>query len=123
MWKTLCAAVAAASLLAGTPVFAHSLLKSSVPKNGTTVSSPRQLTMNFTKPVRLTAVNLSRSGKQVPLTRDRATQATSFSFPVPALAPGTYQVRWTAMARDGHVMSGELSFAVKAASQASKARV
>jgi hypothetical protein len=31
---------------------------------------------------------------------------------MPALKPGNYQIRWTAMATDGHVMSGALSFAV-----------
>jgi methionine-rich copper-binding protein CopC len=32
---------------------------------------------------------------------------------VPPLAPGTYRVTWSVVARDGHRTSGDYSFAVK----------
>ena len=33
--------------------------------------------------------------------------------PVPGLAPGPYQVGWTAMTHDGHKVKGQYAFSVK----------
>ena len=37
----------------------------------------------------------------------------TMSAAVPALASGTYSVRWTAMTHDGHKVKGQYSFTVK----------
>jgi len=36
----------------------------------------------------------------------------TYDLKVQPLDPGTYRVNWTAVAKDGHVMNGDLSFSV-----------
>ena len=93
--------------------FAHSELKSSRPKAGETLSAPKALNLDFDHPTRLTKLRLTSGGKEVPLVMDPSTgTAKSFAIPVPPLVPGEYQVRWSTLGSDGHVMTGNFSFTV-----------
>jgi methionine-rich copper-binding protein CopC len=96
---------------------AHSTLESSVPADGATVSAPKTILMKFTRDLRLVTVRLTAENFDESLAVDRsAPAAKSFSVPLPALAPGTYTVKWRAAATDGHIMMGSLSFTVAAGS-------
>ena len=106
------AAVAGLALLAS-PASAHTMLKTSLPRDGATVAAPKQVMLEFPQKVRLTSVKLAHKGKDVPVQLARGAEAARFLVPVKVTNSGTYQLRWTAMARDGHVMAGKLSFTVR----------
>lgn len=104
-------AAAVAALLFVAPVLAHSALESSVPANGATVTDPKTMTLTFSDAVRLVTVKLTGKDADIALAVDKsAAAAKTFSLSLPALAPGTYEVKWTAGADDGHVMTGAFSF-------------
>jgi copper resistance protein C len=106
--------LAALGLLFAVPVQAHSMLSSSDPANGSSTSAPKELSMTFSKDVRLVTLKLTADRiDDIVLPVDRAAPvAKSFVTPLPALAPATYTVSWTASAEDGHVMKGKYSFTV-----------
>lgn len=108
--------VIAALLLLVAPAQAHSTLENSSPAAGATVTElPKTLSLTFTKAVRLMTLKLIGKDVDMALEVDRsAPAARSFSAPLPDVAPGTYEVKWTATARDGHVMTGSFSFMVEA---------
>lgn len=108
------AAVFAALLLVA-PASAHSLLESSVPADGATVTEPKTVKLTFSDAVRLVTVKLTARDVDVSLPVDRsAAAAKTFSVPLEALAPAKYEVQWTAAADDGHVMTGTFAFTVAA---------
>lgn len=97
---------------------AHAKLVSSNPADGGRAASGLSaLKLNFSKPMRLTLVNVthadSKSGIEIagPLPDGFVKSAT---VEVPALEPGSYRVRWTAVATDGHVMTGTVKFSIDA---------
>jgi len=109
-------ALAAIYLMSASPALAHAALKLSTPKAGTTVAAPQNLSLTFTENVRLTAVRLTNAGKNIAVETDRAAPAKdTFSLPLSTLAPGTYQVRWTALGADGHAVNGTFTFTVASA--------
>ena len=113
MLKKMVVAFTALSLLSASPAFAHAALKSSAPNAGATVAGPQKLTLTFTEKVRLTAVRLVAGDKNVSVETDRAAPAAeTFLLPLSSLAPGSYQVRWTALGADGHPVNGTFSFTV-----------
>ena len=115
MFKTIALVVTAMGLFLAAPAQAHSVLESSIPANGTTVTEPKSISLTFTRAVRLVTLKLVAKDVDTSLPVDRsAPAAKSFSAPLPAVAPGTYEVKWTASARDGHIMTGSFSFTVAA---------
>jgi methionine-rich copper-binding protein CopC len=111
------AAALVALVLAGTgAALAHAHLKSSVPADGATVAAGlSQIEMAFSHPMRLTLVRLHRAAddKHVPLAGALPKDfADSAKIAVGALEPGAYDVSWTAVAEDGHVMKGHFAFTV-----------
>jgi len=95
---------------------AHSTLTTTNPANGATVAAPKTLSLTFSQDLRLVSLRLTAdNADDVMLPVDRAAAAAkAFTFPLPALAPATYTVRWTASAKDGHVMKGKFAFNVAA---------
>lgn len=105
----------AASMLFASAVQAHSVLESSIPAGGSTVTEPKAVSLTFTRAVRLVTLKLTAKDVDTSLPVDRsAPAARSFSAPLPAVAPGKYEVKWAASARDGHIMTGSFSFKVAA---------
>jgi len=103
----------ALALVSASPAQAHSTLESSVPAEGATVTAPKNVTMIFTRDLRLVTVRLTAENFDEALAVDRSAPAgKSFSVPLPALAPGAYTVKWRAAATDGHIMTGSFSFTV-----------
>ena len=105
-------AVLALTALAAPAAFAHAQLKTSTPAPGATVAAPQHVMLTFSEKVRVTNLKLVSAGKDVPVTVDRAANSDTVHVPVPALAPGTYEVQWTVVGADGHPMNGKMSFTV-----------
>ncbi len=109
--------IAAGACLAG-PSFGHAKLLSSSPANGAQVIAvPRTLTLSFSEEAKLASLILVRAGKETSLPLDETTAAArSMVVGLPVLAPGSYEVRWTAMSTDdGHITKGAITFTVLAA--------
>jgi len=73
--------------------------------------------LQSTSPAAQVAVlKLSSGGKAIPIPVDKNAKASpTFTFPLPALAPGSYTVQWTAVAADdGHVTKGSFTFSITA---------
>ena len=103
--------------------FAHAKMTASTPKDGSTVTAGlSQIELNFSKPLRVSMVHVRDAAQhEVPLkSKLPAPLASAVKIDVESLTPGSYQVSWTAVAEDGHVMKGTFAFSVKAAAPPSK---
>lgn len=100
-------------LLGAAPAMAHTSLSSSNIVDGSEiVSLPDTLDLTFSKPVGLAAVRLEGPGG---VTKDLPTKKAmqkNHRLAFPTLAPGRYRLAWRAVAEDGHIMTGEISFSV-----------
>jgi methionine-rich copper-binding protein CopC len=106
------------TLFLSTSIFAHTSLKASLPKdNAMLMSSPPNLTVTFTEPVRLVKLALNtQKGESVSFGFLPTTQPnTSFDYELSALSPGTYTAQWMLLGKDGHKMEGTFSFMVHSA--------
>lgn len=102
--------------LTAAPAAAHSVLESSVPADGAVVREAKSVSLTFAAPVRLVALRLVVDGADVALEVDRtAAPATTYTIPLPELGEGRYQIKWTAIAQDGHDVDGSFSFAIAGA--------
>lgn len=119
------AAFAALFVIAGTmAALAHAKMTTSMPKDGASVASPvSEIAFSFSKPLRLTLVKVVRASdqQQMPLSGELPKAfGTSVKTAVSPLPVGSYEVSWTAVAEDGHVMKGDFAFSVKANAQPAK---
>ena len=89
---------------------AHTSLKASVPASGTIVtSSPKSVTLEFVKPVRLTLVRVeSVGGNDRKLDFSPGEVSAKFETDAPELSPGRNAIHWTALSPDGHVIDGTI---------------
>lgn len=102
-------------LMAASPAFAHFTLKSSSIKDGAVLSEPPgEIVLTFSKEIGLSDVDLTDSvGESVGLDYSPPPDMdTSFEIPLPDLQADSYTLSWRAMASDGHVMSGDVTFSV-----------
>jgi methionine-rich copper-binding protein CopC len=107
--------IGVALLMAASPAFAHFTLKSSSIKDGAVLSaSPSEIVLTFSNEVGLSDVDLTDSvGESIDLDYPPPTDMdTSFEIPLPDLQADSYTLSWRAMAPDGHVMSGDLTFSI-----------
>jgi methionine-rich copper-binding protein CopC len=123
--KPLSAVVLASLLAVAAPqaVFAHAMLTSSTPKNGATVAAGvSEIELAFSAPLRVTVLHVRDTGEHdIVLKGDLPKSfAPVVKLGVGALAPGAYQVSWTAVGEDGHVMKGGIAFTVTASDQPAK---
>jgi methionine-rich copper-binding protein CopC len=115
--KPLLLALVAISLpiAAASPARAHTaVLETSIAENATLSAPPSNFTVTFSASTGLANVTLTdASGRDIALayTPPRA-MATTFTIPLPTLAPGAYTISWRTMAHDGHVMPGAVHFTV-----------
>jgi methionine-rich copper-binding protein CopC len=110
----LLAVTATGMILAG-PAFGHARLRTTIPAADAQVQdAPQSLTLNFNEDALLAVLTLTVDGKNIPVTVDRsAPAAPQVTVPLPPLAVGKYQVRWSALSPgDGHVSKGTFSFAI-----------
>lgn len=95
---------------------AHTHLSTSQPGNGANLSeSPKEISLNFTGPVRPLKIQLSNEfGKNFELGFKRSKQASkAFSWAVEELDAGNYQIDWAVIGEDGHKMTGKVDFTLK----------
>ena len=117
------ALVALLSLAAPSAALAHAKMTASTPADGSTVAAGvSQIELNFSKPLRLSMVHVRDEAQhEVPLKSELPTAfAPAVKINVDGLGPGSYEVSWTAVAEDGHVMKGAFAFSVKADAPAAK---
>ena len=115
MIKRFGPAAAAAVLMFPLVVSAHAKLLSTSPSAGAELAAaPKVLTLDFNESVQLAVLKVSAAGKDISVPYDSGAPASHIAVPLPALAPGTYQVRWSALTvDDGHVVKGAFSFVIK----------
>ncbi len=108
--------IAIACLLGSSIALAHSKMAKSVPAEGaTTKAGLTEITLGFSKPVRLMLVKVRNTAAKSEVEakfKPAAKFGTSYPFTVSPLTSGAHKVSWTAVAKDGHVMKGTLSFKV-----------
>ncbi len=97
--------------------FAHSKMSGSIPQNGGTAKAGlEKLQLGFEKPVKVVLVKVKRTDQAANvaiISKDKPAFEKMYRIAVSPLAAGTYSVNWTAVAKDGHVMKGELTFTLK----------
>ena len=111
-------AMAVVGMILTGPAFGHAKLRSTVPAaDAQLIEAPKSVTLTFNENVRLAVLSVAAGGRQIPVTVDRSAPAASqVTVTLPALTPGTYQVRWSVLsADDGHATQGTFSFTIMAA--------
>lgn len=110
-------------LLAGRPAAAHAILVASTPAIGATVPAGTlaiKLRYNSRLDLRRSRVTIAgpddtASAKATRLPVTGTSEHDEFDANVP-VRPGTYVIRWQALALDGHITRGEVPFTVAPAS-------
>lgn len=126
--RTIRSAAFAVLFVVAIPAFAlaHAKMTASNPKDGATVPSGlTEIDLNFSKPLRLTLVHVMRAAqqKEVPVTSELPKSfVKAAKLAIEALPTGPYEVSWTAVADDAHVVSGSFKFLVSDAKQAPPAQ-
>jgi len=116
----------ALSALAPAALLAHVELAASTPAAGSAVKAPQAITLTFSEPVDpataaasiiMTAMpGMANHGEMqirnftAGWSDDGRTMTLALRKPLPT---GSYDVRWQAAAKDGHAMSGTVTFDVK----------
>ena len=105
---------------------AHAKMNASVPKDGeTVVAGLSEIQLQFSKPLRLTLIHVRRVDEQqeIAVSSELPTSfVDSAKVAVDALQAGSYEVSWTAVSNDGHVMKGSFAFSVKETQDAQSAQ-
>lgn len=115
---SMCRAALAATFIAlflPATALAHAKMQASVPQDGAEVPAGlAEIEMSFSKPLRVTVVHLTRSeNEEIPITGGIPKSfASTVKLAVAPLSAGSYEVSWTAVADDGHVMRGHFGFTV-----------
>jgi methionine-rich copper-binding protein CopC len=102
-------------IVAVSPALAHTAVReTSITDNATLAAAPTNFAVTFSAATGLANVTLTNAaGREIALdyTPPRA-MTTTFTIPLPTLAPGAYTISWRTMAHDGHVMPGAIHFTV-----------
>jgi methionine-rich copper-binding protein CopC len=97
-------------------VAAHAELESTSPEAGSTVAtSPATVTATFSEALEAGKSSIEvvvPGGASVATGGVAADDPTTLLVELPALAPGSYRVRWTASSDDGHLERGSFDFTV-----------
>lgn len=109
------ATVLAAACLSAA-AFAHTAIERSSPADGATLeAAPEELVLEFSAPVRLTAVSVrGADGAEHEIGSLPEGFAQRFSLPAPELGPGRSDVEWRALSEDTHVIEGAFAFTLEA---------
>lgn len=102
-------------LVASAPLWAQTDLIESVPAhNEQLMESPSEVELIFREEVQLTNLTLTaRDGTAVPLDFSASRlPSDQHNQPLPNLDDGHYNMQWSALAEDGYIMNGQLSFLI-----------
>lgn len=106
----------AATLWMAAPASAHTtIIASNIADGAELAASPQTFEFAFGADVGLAGLELETlAGDAVDIAFQRPSEmGRDFSVPLPDLVAGPYVLKWRAVARDGHVMRGEIDFVVK----------
>jgi copper resistance protein C len=95
--------------------FAHTTLESATPKSGAMLEqSPPVIEFKFKDAVQLTSVTVTVAGQE-DRKLDFAPKASAQIFIIadPKLAKGRNEIKWRALSKDAHVMSGTVIYVVR----------
>lgn len=120
------AALLVANVSMPSTAVAHSRMASSTPAQGSTVSAPRVITMNFSEAllpptavasIVMTAMPGVKNHGEMVIRNftpawSNANKTLTLTLRQP-LKTGAYDVRWQAAGADGHRMTGKISFTVR----------
>ena len=112
--KSLQTLVALIMLLGAATALGHAHLQGSTPADGSVLASPpSSIALHFAENARVTAAWIQKGDaprqKLGPLPQQSAREVT---LPLPALTAGDYVVSWRVLGDDGHIMPGQIHFAV-----------
>lgn len=117
--RVLATAAFAVTCATMSPAFGHATLQSSDPQSGSTLAkAPSQVRLKFNEALEPAFSKIKLTGPRnsaIPVAAavvDKADPSV-LTAPLPALPAGEYHVLWSAMARDGHKVKGEITFNVK----------
>ncbi|WP_024328685.1 copper resistance CopC family protein [Thioalkalivibrio sp. ALR17-21] len=113
---TLRAALAALLLAFATPLMAHEGEMGQIPEDGSTVQdTPEEIGIHFDGAMRITQFDVTGPQGRVSLENQPGNEPTEEYRVRPAgsMEPGSYEVRWRGLARDGHMMSDTFRFTVE----------
>lgn len=118
----------AALLLSPATAAAHAVLIETIPEDGATVEgTPEDLLAVFDEAIGADGSSLSirdAAGERLAVGRVDPDDPTRLGIhDVPELAPGAYEMRWTAMSADGDIERGSWRFTVAAAATPEPAAV
>jgi copper resistance protein C len=103
-------------LVAAGPVLGHAELEQSMPEDGEVLTTPPTfVTLAFTEGLnaeKSTFLLLRAGGEEIATGSASGDGETTMSATDLTLEPGDYVIRWTAVADDGHVERGRLTFTV-----------
>ena len=108
-------------MLVSVQVSAHTALSESQPADGSSVAeAPKSLDLSFTESVRLLRMSIARMENDQSQKIDFpfepvAAASNQFAIALPELTQGNYRIEWAVMGADGHLVPGEISFAVNMA--------
>lgn len=96
---------------------AHTAVKGAKPADGATLdSSPASIEITFEHPVQMTSISVvAEKAAERKVTFTPSTAATTFTVDKPALTAGHNEVHWKALSKDGHVVTGKLTYTIKPA--------
>ena len=121
--RTSLVAVAAASLLVlavAAPVLAHAELVSSDPADKAVLAaSPTTITLTFSEDLDASKSSFKVVGPAGTVGTGKVGGVTTqMLLPGLSLVPGDYEIQWTSMSTDQHLLRGTLTFTVSAATAA-----
>lgn len=93
---------------------ANAHLMSSVPADNSVLAhAPSQISLNFSEPIRITALSLQRQGgKPQAIEVSARAPANELDIPVTQLGPGVYMLSWRGIGADNHETSGTVHFTI-----------
>ena len=96
-------------------VLAHAELESSDPADGAVVEgTPDSIVMTFTEQLDASKSSSTLHDPSGTKVADGVVSGATMTIDPPELAPGTYEVRWTSSAADGHIENDTFHFEVTA---------
>ena len=94
-------------------VNAHSPLKSIIPKDGVVLKeAPEEIKVYIKSSAKLLKATLQKfEGSAVVLSKEPLMKnSKTHIIPLPLLVSGTYNFKWRAMSKDGHIIKGQSNF-------------
>ena len=117
LFRLLPVVAIAASLSLPSIAAAHARLVSSTPAAGSTVASPRAISLTFSEkmaPAFSTFEVVNAAGVKTPVRTTVSEDGKTLSAPVARpLAAGAYVINWRLASSDGHRMTGSYTFTVR----------